>query len=132
MGDCLTSPKFVEIFDNYFPYYLSYGMSYNEYWNERPELVKAYKKAHEIQLARRNEELWLQGAYIRESIYSSVGNMLSKKTIEYPKEPYPITKHQLEMKREAEARRKYERMKAIMQMATKTMKRGEVNDNNDR
>ena len=132
MGDCLTSPKFVEIFDTYFPYYLSYGMTYEQYWNDRPELVKSYRKAHEIKLSRKNEELWLQGAYIREAIYSSVGNMMSKKTIEYPKEPYPITKHQLEMKREEERRRKFERMKTIMEMASRTMKRGEVNDNNDR
>ena len=132
MGDYLTSPKFVEIFDNYFPIYLSYGMSYEQYWNDRPELVKAYKKAHEINLARKNEELWMQGVYVRDALSSTVGSMFSKKPIEYPKEPYPITQRQVESKREREARKKYERMKAIMEMATKTTKRGEVNDNNDR
>lgn len=128
MGDCLISPKFVEIFDNYFPIYLSYGMSYHEYWDERPELVKAYRKAHEINLNRKNEELWMQGVYMRDAISSTVGSMFSKKEIKYPEEPYPITQRQVESKREREARKKYERMKAIMEMATKTTKRGEVNE----
>ncbi len=128
MGDDLKSPKFVEIFDNYFPIYLSYGMSYEEYWNERPELVKAYRKAHEINLNRKNEELWMQGAYIRDAVASTVGSMFSKTPIKYPEEPYPITQRQVESKREREARKKYERMKAIMEMAVKTTKRGEVNE----
>ena len=132
MGDDLKSPKFVEIFDNHFPIYLSYGMSYNEYWNERPELVKAYRKAHEIKLARKNEELWMQGVYVRDALSSTVGSMFSKKEIKYPEEPYPITQRQVESKKEREARKRYERMKAMMEMATKTMKRGELNDNNDR
>ncbi|WP_407453567.1 hypothetical protein [Methanobrevibacter sp.] len=103
-------------------------MSYEEYWNERPELVKAYRKAHEINLNRKNEELWMQGAYIRDAVASTVGSMFSKTPIKYPEEPYPITQRQVESKREREARKKYERMKAIMEMAVKTTKRGEVNE----
>lgn len=119
MGDDLISPKFVEIFDTYFPYYLSLGMSYNEFWNERPELCKAYRKAHEIKLNRTNEELWMQGGYIRDAVASVVGSMFSKTEIKYPSEPYPITKEKAEAKREEEAKKKFERMKAFMESRAK-------------
>lgn len=106
-------------------------MSYNEYWNDRPELVKAYKKAHELKLARKNEELWLQGLYIHEGVNVSLAKLMGNKQAKYFDEPIPITEEQQQAKREREARKKFERMKAIMEMASKTMKRGEVNDNNN-
>ena len=105
-------------------------MSYEQYWNERPELVKAYKKAHEMKLARKNEELWLQGMYVHEGTNVSLAKFSGNKNAKYLEEPLPITKEQLKAKREREARKKYERMKAIMEMASKTVNRGEVNDNN--
>jgi hypothetical protein len=94
-------------------------MSYEEYWNERPSLCKAYRKAHEIKLNRTNEELWMQGLYVRDALASTVGSMFSKHAIEYPNEPYPITDKQAELKKEREAKKRFERMKAIMEMATK-------------
>lgn len=84
-----------------------------------------------MNLARKNEELWLQGMYIHEGVNVSLARFMGNKQAKYPTEPYPITNEQLKAKREREARKKYERMKAIMEMASKTMKRGEVNDNNN-
>lgn len=130
MGDYLISPKFVEIFDTYFPYYLSYGMSYDEFWNGRPELVKAYKKAYEMKLNQKNWELWMQGMYIHAGVDVSLAKLMGNKQAKYLEEPLPITEKQLEEKREEEARKKFEKIKAIMK--AKAKKRGEVNDNNDR
>lgn len=39
------------------------GMSYELYWFGDPWLTRAYKKAYELGIQRRNEELWLQGLY---------------------------------------------------------------------
>ncbi len=134
MGDYLESPKFVDIFNTYFPIYLSYGMSYSEFWDGSPDLAIAYKKAHELNLRRRNEELWLEGVYVRYALLSTVGNMFkgkSQETIEYPTEPLAITQKEVEAKKEREAKAKFDKMKAMMNMAHKNIKRkGGVNGNN--
>ena len=117
MGDRIESPKLVQIFDTYFPIYLSYGMSGSEYWDGEPKLAIAYKKAHEINLKRKNEELWMQGLYIKHALLSTVGNMFKGKNqeaFEYPEEPFPITQHDAELRREREEKEKFEKMKAIM------------------
>ena len=126
MGDYLESPKFVDIFNTYFPLYLSYGMSYSEYWDESPSLAIAYKKAHELNLRRKNEELWLQGVYFTRAIACC----LDKKS-KYPEEPLPITQQQLDEKKDREAKAKFDKMKAIMNMAQKNINRkGGVDGNN--
>ena len=101
-------------------------MSYSEYWDESPSLAIAYKKAHEINLRRKNEELWLQGVYTRYALLSTVGNMFkskSQETIEYPTEPLAITQKEVEAKKERDAKAKFDKMKAMMSMAQKNIKR---------
>ena len=117
MGDCIESPKIVQIFDTYFPLYLSYGMSGSEYWDGEPKLAIAYKKAHEINLKRKNEELWLQNAYTRLALLSTVGNMFKGKNqpdFKYPDEPLPITQRDIQLRDEREAKEKFDKMKAKM------------------
>ena len=92
-------------------------MSGSEYWDGEPKLAIAYKKAHEINLKRKNEELWMQGLYIKHALLSTVGNMFKDKNqeaFEYPEEPFPITQHDAELRREREEKEKFEKMKAIM------------------
>lgn len=94
---------------------MSIGMTYDEFWNQDVTMVRAFRKADELNRRRQNEMLWMQGVYIREALLSTVGNMFSGKgatPIEYPKEPYPVTADQIEEKKERERKSMEERMKA--------------------
>lgn len=94
---------------------MSIGMSYDEFWNGDVAMVRAFRKADELNRRRQNEVLWMQGLYIREALISTVGNMFSGKNgtkFEYPKEPYPVTAEQVAEQEEQKRRVAEERMKA--------------------
>lgn len=116
MGDSQVkdSPKtFTEIFENVFPYYLAMGMSYELFWEGEPSLASAYRKADEIRRRRINEELWLNGIYTAEALASTVGNMFSKgNKHKYPAEPKPITRDEIQERRERAEKAKMEKIKA--------------------
>lgn len=111
MGDCPLSEEQAvspaEIFNEAFPYYLSIGMSYDLYWDGRPELVIPYRKADVLRQKRENNNAWLQGAYFRLAVLSS----LDKKA-KYPKQPIEIAAQQ-EVKRNG-LTAKQEKAKAAM------------------
>ena len=97
---------------------MSIGMSYDEFWNGDVSMVKAYRKAYELQEKRRNQELWLQGMYFYEALCdaSPLFRFSMKKGIVRPepylKEPYPITSAELQEREEREAKLREERIKA--------------------
>lgn len=97
---------------------MSIGMSYDEFWNGDVHMVKAYRKAYELREKRRNQELWMQGAYIYEALCdaSPLFRFTMKKGVikpePYVKEPYPITAADVRERQEREAKAKQERMKA--------------------
>ena len=97
---------------------MSIGMSYDEFWNGDVSMVKAYRKAYELQEKRRNQELWLQGMYFYEALCdaSPLFRFSMKKGIVRPepylKEPYPITSAELREREEREAKLREERIKA--------------------
>ena len=132
MGDCLEAPvkkvKFGEIFDEQFPLYLYLGMTYEQFWEEDPSLVIAYRKAHKLKQRESNEMMWLQGVYTIHALQTVVGNAFLKKDAEpfrYPSEPLPITEKELREKEEKEARQRAELIKARMiQYAEKRRKDG--------
>lgn len=101
-------------------------MSYNEFWNERPELVKAYRKAQEIELNKKNWELWMQGMYIHAGVDVSLAKLMGNKQAKYLDAPLPITEKQIKEKQEADEKTRFERIKA--KMKAKAKKRGEVNE----
>ena len=84
-------------------------MTYDQYWFEDPKLINIYIKAEEIRQRKRNNELWLQGAYIYQAIGSLAPmlNPFSKdhKAKPYLKSPIPLT----EEERDDIEREKYER-----------------------
>jgi len=90
-------------------------MSYEQYWDADCQLVKYYRKAHEIKKKLKNEELWLQGAYIYDALcaVSPVLHAFAKpgtKPLPYPDTPYPLTKEELE--EIEETKRKADRQRA--------------------
>lgn len=101
------------MFETVFPYYLSVGMTYEQFWDNDPSLVIAYRKADEIRRRRMNEELWLGGIYTSKALASTVGNMFTKgQKYQYPSEPEPITVSEQEERRERERKARMEKIKA--------------------
>lgn len=82
-------------------------MPYELYWDGKPELVIPYRRADVLQQKRENNNAWLQGAYFRLAILST----LDKKT-KYPKQPIEINAPQ-EVKRNG-LTAKQEKAKAAM------------------
>lgn len=112
-ADEVEAPTVTEIFENVFPYYMAMGMSYEEFWYDDPRLVIFYRKADEIRRRRMNEELWLAGIYTAEALSSTVGNMFTKgQKHQYPSEPKPITKDEVEERKLREQKAKEEKIKA--------------------
>lgn len=90
------------------------GMSYEQFWDDDPALVKAYRRADEIRRKRMNEELWLAGIYMADALTATVGNMFTKgQKYQYPAEPKPITRDEIEERKEREQRQRMERIKAV-------------------
>ena len=116
MGDGeITSPRqsFTSFFEALFPSYLAMGMTWTQFWLEEPELAIAYRKAEMIRKRRRNEERWIQGAYVADALSATVGNMFSKgEKHSYPVEPYPLTEDEQRERRERAEKARMERLKA--------------------
>lgn len=77
---------------------MSYGMSRDEYWNGDIRAAFDYVEAEQYRFKRRNEEMWLQGAYICDAVAVAVHNTvvlgLNKGRGEkatYPDKPYDFT-----------------------------------------
>ena len=88
---------YTQVFEAAFPEYLAMGMSYDLYWHGDAALVKAYRRAKEIQRDERNFFSWLMGRYV----YQAVGALapilrtsFSKSPVkagEYVDKPYPLS-----------------------------------------
>ena len=107
--------KFYEVF----PFYLSIGMTPEQFWDGDPALTKYYRKAHELQRKRRNEDLWLQGMYIYEALcdVSPLLQAFAKKGTKahpYVDHPYSITRDDREEERKRQEQRDREKAKQYM------------------
>lgn len=90
------------------PYYISYGMTWDEFWNENIDRFEAYWQANQYSIERKNQELWVQGIYIKEAVAST----LSKKA-KYPVKPYRLTELS-DTEREAENKRKVDELRQML------------------
>ena len=71
-------------------------MTYEQFWYQDPHLVRAYAKAEEMRIKRRNEELYLQGRYVYEAIgaFAEILPAFPKKGAKiqpYLEEAFPLT-----------------------------------------
>lgn len=83
-------------------------------------MVKSYRKADEIRLERKNQELWLQGMYIYEAICdaSPILRAFAKKGTKpnpYSDKPYPITAKQYERNKEDKEKAVFDKGKTFME-----------------
>lgn len=121
-GVTTTAPlhSYREKFEELFPYYLSLGMTEEQYWDRDCRLVIAYRKADELRMSRKNQEMWLQGAYIYEAL-SRVSPLLhafakkGTKPAPYLAEPFAITEKQAEYQQEEKDKKTYDKGKALIE-----------------
>ena len=111
---------YTEKFYELFPYYLSIGMTPEQYWDGDCTLAKYYRKAEELRIDKRNQELWLQGMYIYEALcdVSPVLHAYAKKGTKptpYSTEPYPLNNKQSKRDEEEKQRKLAEKGKRFME-----------------
>lgn len=97
--------SFAKYLDTICPYYFLYGMTWDEFWYGSIDRLQGYWQKHQFEVEQRNQELWLQGLYIR----LAVASCLDKKN-KYPEKPHRITA-MTEAEQEAENKSKVERMR---------------------
>ena len=89
-------------------------MSYEQFWDGDVKAHRAYREAEKIRITRKNQDAWLQGAYIYEALCASSSlfrGMKPSRPSEYRKEPYDIFDEDRKKREQAEAREKYNRMR---------------------
>ena len=121
-GVTATAPlkTYTEKFRELFPYYLSIGMTEEQYWDRDSTLVVAYRKAEELKTNRKNQEMWLQGAYVYEALcrVSPLLHAFAKKgtkPVPYIAEPFAITEKQAEYRQEEKEKKNFDKGKTMME-----------------
>lgn len=94
-------------------------MTFDQFWNDDCLLTKYYRKAFEMQQNRRNQELWLQGAYIYHAISDHVPVLCANpkrgaKPEEYLKEPFALSDKEARERRERDEKKKFVKMQEKM------------------
>jgi hypothetical protein len=86
-------------------------MTWDEFWYSPIERLAFYWQKNQFDIERHNQEMWLQGLYIR----SAVASCLDGKKNKYPDKPHRITE-MTEAEQELENKRKVEELKnALME-----------------
>ena len=67
-----------------------YGMTSEQFWFGDPWMVIAFQQAYLLRQRKRNEEMWIQGAYVANAVATAINNGFSKRKIDYLKEPLDI------------------------------------------
>lgn len=121
-GSSATAPlsTYTEKFNELFPHYLSFGMTEEQYWDKDCTLVAAYRKAEELRVNRRNQEMWLQGAYFYDALcrVSPILHAFAKKgakPVPYLSEAYALTEKQIEFREEEHAKGVYDKGKKLIE-----------------
>ncbi len=83
-----------EYFEKLCPYYIQAGMTYEQFWDGDPAMVRAYRKAYDMQMETKNFYLWLQGRYFYDAL-CCVAPIIrafskAKKPIEYHEQPFML------------------------------------------
>lgn len=95
-------------------------MTYEQFWEQDCELVRFYRKAAKIKQDLRNQDAWLQGAYIYEAlvdvapIYRAYAKKGTKPT-PYRDEPFDLSAKSENKKKDAVQENKDKQALAYMQ-----------------
>lgn len=69
---------------------MSYGMTYEQYWYGDPWMTQAFYQAYLLEKRSRNEEMWIQGAYIANAVAVAIHNAFDKHKINYLENPLDV------------------------------------------
>jgi len=75
-------------------YYMMIGVSYDEFWYGDYSKLKYFRELHNLEIERKNQELWMQGLYFYEAICCALENAFAKSGTprkKYPEKPHRIT-----------------------------------------
>lgn len=97
--------SYSQYLDTMCPYYMNYGMSYDEFWYGSIDRLNSYWQKHQFEIEQRNQEMWMQGLYIR----LAVASCLDSKN-KYPVKPHRITE-MTEVERELDNKRRVEQLR---------------------
>ena len=53
-------------------------------------MAKTFQQAYLLRQRKRNEEMWIQGAYVANAVATALNNAFSKRKIDYMKAPLDI------------------------------------------
>lgn len=95
-------------------------MTYEQFWEQDCNLVKYYRKAAQIKQDLKNQEAWLQGAYIYEALIDAapVFRSLAKKgtkPVPYRDSPYELFGKKNTVKRKEIQKKHDQQAKAYME-----------------
>ena len=82
-----------------------YGMTWDEFWYGSLDRLAVYWQKHQFEVESRNQEMWLQGLYIK----SAIAAALEKKN-KYPDKPPRITE-MTDAERDADAKARVAKLK---------------------
>ena len=100
-------------------------MTYEQFWDGDVELVKYYRQSWKLKQQIKNQDYWLQGAYVYEAVLraSPILNPFAKKgtkPVPYLEQPYDLTRKSGEQgpepKKLLEQKKSDNKAKAIMEM----------------
>ena len=94
-------------------------MTYEQYWDGDPEMARFFRKADQLNLERRNRDMWLQGMYFYDALCSAspILRPFTKKgtkPLPYVEAPYPLTARAHESERERKEKKTFDKGKAYM------------------
>ena len=84
-------------------------MSFDEFWYSSIERLWFYWQQHQFDIERKNQEIWLQGLYIR----IAVASCMDGKKAKYPDKPQRITEL-TELEQEIENKRRIEELRNVL------------------
>lgn len=101
-----------EFFRAMFPKYMALGMTYDEFWEGPAWLVRSYRESAELKRAQKNWEMWMQAAYIYDTLLrvSPVFRPFGKgevKPADFMEAPYPLTEKEAREREEARERKNF-------------------------
>lgn len=98
---------------------MAIGMTYEQYWDGDCEMVRAFRRSHEIRQDLENQRLWLQGMYTYQAIccVSPILRAFSKarKPTPYPSAPFEMQRENNEVEgREKSDAKAFQKMQSLM------------------
>ena len=96
------------------------GMTCEQFWEESPYLVTAFRKAYRLKREVDNEQAWLQGLYIYDAFAVCLSNAFAKrgaKKEEYISKPFdifPLTEQQKKQREKEEMMKMQQAMEAMI------------------